>query len=249
MSAVLQVVPRAGLCNRLRAVLCGIGAAEATGRQLIVTWRPGVAFDATMSDLWSVHPIEGEPDPSVDVETFEGGAVFAEGIQPRPWVDNYRTCFELRPDLLARVDQVRLRLLGGPVIGVAVRAHRHAHAKTKRHSPPEWYEVRLQEILAEIPGAAVFVSVDEPEIADRWQQRWPQIVTLPHKGEYGSVRGCQDALCDLHILARCDYLLGAHWSSLSTMAGLLQGNGAYETSIEAPTVTLDDVQWWRGWSA
>ena len=238
--SVLQVIPRAGLCNRLRAVLCGIGAAEATGRRLVVTWRAGVAFDATMGDLWSQHPAEGGSEPGVDVETVEGGSVFAEDVQPRPWIDNYRTNFKLQPALRARVHRVRARLRGGrPLVGVAVRAHRHAHELTKMHSPPEWYEARLEQILADCPGSAVFVSVDVPEIAENWRRRWPQIVTLPRKGEYGTVRGCQDALCDLHVLARCDYLLGAHWSSLSSMAALLQGSGAYETSMAAASIPLE----------
>lgn len=234
---VLHVIPHAGLCNRLRAVLCGIGAAEATDRQLVVTWRPGVAFDATMADLWSAHPSEWLPVVG-DIVTIETGSTFAEELQPRPWVENYRTHFDLRWSLRKRISRVRTHMRGGPVLGVAVRTHLHAHDKTKLHSPPEWYEQRLEEILCEHPGVGVFVSSDVPALVDRWRERWPQIITLPHKGAYGSIRGCQDALCDLHILASCDYLIGAHWSSLSTTAGLLQGTGAFETSISPASMPI-----------
>lgn len=243
MAGILQVVPRAGLCNRLRAVLCGIGVAEATNRKLVVSWRPGIVFDALMNDLWLLHPAEGYPEPSEDIEIIETGAVFGEDIQPRPWIDNYWPNFTLTQELRARVNWTipPLHGAGYPVIGLAVRAHQHAHDKTKFYSPPEWYEFRLDQILADFPDAAVFVSCDVPELVEQWRQDWPQIVTLPDKGEYGSVRGCQDALCDLHILAGCDYLLGAHWSSLSSTAALLQGTGAYETSLTASKVSLKEL--------
>ena len=241
---------RQGLCNRIRGLLCAIGAAETTGRRLFVVWEPGVACEARLDDLWSTSiPVAGWVQARV-LARLAGGTsrpevlpsrypivyvhtqhLFALELQPRPWIENYRR-LELRSELQERVDEVVAEIGDRPVVGAAIRAHAvHAHEKSRTESPPNWYEDRIEAILRSHPGCAIFVSSDDPEITQRWQARWPDdVFALRGKGGYATVRGVQDALCDLHVLAGSAYLLGAHWSSLSTVAGIMQGGETVETS-------------------
>ena len=243
-----------GLGNRLQATLCGIGAANATERKLLLAWEPSHVCGALMEDLWehdithpswltaraltrlgaSVDHLAGRR-PVVHITT---GVPFAEDVQRCPWIDHYRPHFTLRADLQQRVDEVVSCFGDRPVIGVAIRANAtEAHKKSLQYSPPEWYEQRLDELLSEHPGAAVFVSSDEPDITAKWQARWPDVYALLGKGAYASKRGVQDALCDVHLLAGSSYILGSYFSSMSRIAGMLRGDGAIETSQEPAQIT------------
>ena len=254
----LNFVTQQGLCNRLRGLLCAIGAAEASARKLLVTWDAGPVCGATMDDLW-VHDLHVLSWPVSRTLLRLGGGwrhdkvmsnrrmvmarsvhTWALDIQPRPWIDNLAR-LQLRPDLQARVDEVGAPLVGRPVLGVSARLHKNAHTRSRAESPATWYESRIGQILTDNPGAAVFVSCDVPEITQAWCNRWPDVHTLPSKGAYGTAHGVQDALCDLHLLARCSYLLGAVESSLSETAAVMRGGDRMETSARLPGISVAEA--------
>ncbi len=50
----------------------------------------------------------------------------------------------------------------------------------------------------------------------------------------------QDAVCDLYLLARTDFIIGSAGSSFPITAAWLAGHGGFETPIEPSAVDLDE---------
>ena len=81
-----------GLANRLRAMASGAAIAQATGRQLVVIWRPDAHCEARMGDLFTYPGPVIEQDPAGVLRStvfqaynymeIEDGAQFQEPILP-----------------------------------------------------------------------------------------------------------------------------------------------------------------------
>ena len=258
---LLLINARRGLGNRLRAVLSGWAFADASGCSLRVMWLPNSQCGARLDDLWH-HPFhelplnqgrllaaasggwvdhlgEGELDltrfrrPTVAVhagEAFDNPA----GIH---WYDRLERLAPVAA-IRDRVEATSHDLAGtGPLVGVMVRAHASAHAATAASDPVDYALRRLDEIRAASPHCTVFLSSDSPEASEFVRSRH-DVVELADKGEFNSVRGVQDAVCDLYLLASCGWIVGSHASSFSEIAGLLARHGGYETPMQQPAASL-----------
>lgn len=261
---VLHLQVRSGLCNRLRALLSGVSAAEATGRQLRVTWTPSPQCGARLDDVWS-HPFRETnrlerrrwrvSDVSDDrylsdltgeetarILHVRSGKVLMEGTPAtQQWPSNLRLMQPL-PELQDRIDAVDALLGDAPRVGIQLRTHPSAHPEALAASPVSWYVDQLRPVLEEVPGVRIFGSFDTPEAeAELRSVLGDALVTTPDKGAFNSVRGVQDAVCDLYLLARCDFIFGAHLSSIGSTAGYLQQRTAYASARLAAGLTWEQA--------
>jgi nodulation protein Z len=157
----------------------------------------------------------------------------------RPLMDRdaaRRSAVELQRDVMARQlrprSAIRERIeafasqhLGGPSVGVHVRY-------TDRRSRLGAIERELERCRAARPGARVLVATDNREVRDQFARRW-DAVSAPHwypePGERlhknpqdpDRLEGAVAALVDLHLLGRCDQLVGDGSSSFTMVAALL----------------------------
>jgi hypothetical protein len=144
------------------------------------------------------------------------------------------------PELRARIADAWMQMDPHvPLVGLMVRAHSSAHRETMASQPVAFALERLHRIREVAPEATVFLSSDSPEASAIIRAQHP-VVELPEKGGFNSMRGVQDAVCDLYLLASCQWIIGSHASSFSEIAGLVAGHGGYETSVDRATADLEE---------
>lgn len=156
-----------------------------------------------------------------------------------PWpsmISRFRPVAELRTRILSAWTQIDPER---PLVGVMVRAHSSAHNETVASQPVEHALKRLSKIRQVAPDAMVFLSSDSPEASALIRAKHP-VIELAHKGPFNSLRGVQDAVCDLYLLASCQWIIGSHASSFSEIAGLVAGHDGYETSLHPATASLGE---------
>ena len=257
---VLVVRTAAGLCNRVWALLGGAAYAEATGRSYAFVWHPTHACGARFDTLWdSPYREIGSRTASVLARlagttpyselTFDhprrvlvvvaGKPLMPDHPQIRPPRDYFQS-LQLVPQLEARVERAYEEGFAGRrrTVGVMIRANSSAHAVSRETSPPEWFYRRMDDIRADYPDVGFFLSTDSPEVSDEVHRRFADVAELPGKSEFNSATGVQDGVCDLYLLARTDYIIGAAGSSFSVTAGWLAGHGGFETPTHPPESDL-----------
>jgi hypothetical protein len=148
-----------------------------------------------------------------------------------------RENLHLQPDIRARVDDFARRHLNSRAVGVHVR-YSDRLAKL-------WSILRaLDGVLARAPELEVFLATDNVEVKRLFEEVYPGVVSAPHwYPEAGqrqhwaarSIDPCEagvEALIDMYLLARCDWLIVDRSSSFSQIAVLLS---------EAPAAQVIDV--------
>jgi hypothetical protein len=260
---LLLLNARRGLGNRLRSLLSAFAYADATGCGLRVVWEPNEQCGAKLGELWE-HPARLAPvararylaklsggweehleADDLDLSVFRRPILALHSSQPFsnpagiPW---HSTFSRLRP-----VQEIRTRIARTwsvidphrPLVGVMVRAHSSAHRDTAASEPVVHALERLRNIREVAPDAAVFLSSDSPEASSVIRAEH-SVIEVPAKGPFNSLRGVQDAVCDLYLLASCQWIIGSHASSFSEIAGLVAGHGGYETSVDRATARLEE---------
>jgi hypothetical protein len=256
MPRLLVVNVCGGLGNRIRVVLSGYAVAQATGRAFAYVWPIDDQFGAKMTDLWEVPHRElpwqvarviaklgGGWQSAVDLDdrrpvlAYWSAMIPAEG-DPRvaPWGEHLRA-LRLVPALRDRVDE-RAAAWDRPMVGVMIRAHGSVHPVTARLSPPEWFYERMAAIRAEHPDVGFFLSTDSPAVAEEVTRRFDGVDQIDGKAEVNSGAALADAVVDLYLLARTDYMLGSHYSSFSDAAALLRPEIGYETAVDPSVRSL-----------
>ena len=120
------------------------------------------------------------------------------------------------------------------MVGVSIR-YRNAHPKTLEASPPEWFIQRINELHEQFPGVLFFLSTDCEEASQLIRSSTQAaICQLPRNYRSDQPDGIQEALCELYLLTKTNYVLGSYWSSFSDMAGRIRGNSTYENSKSRP---------------
>ena len=238
----------AGLGNRVRVVLGAKSLAAREGRAFYYVWPTGKQFGPTMGQLWDVR--EGGRTTSratsrllakhwhyVDetltwlddakrrerIWQLRTGSEIRLPADARPWADELRELTPV-PEISDRVNRIfDADLKGRPYVGVMIRAHAVAHAKTRDTSPVEWFVRRMHEIRDAEPGIGFFLSCDTPAVQAQVIDQVPGCVGLEDKGAYNSVEGVRSALADIYLLASSQRLLGPHFSSFVELAQHLSG--------------------------
>jgi hypothetical protein len=260
---LLLLNARRGLGNRLRSVLSALAYADATRCGLRVVWERNAQCGAELGDLWE-HPVQLVPasrarylarlsggweehleDDDIDLAVFRRPILALHASQPFsnpagiPWHSTLSR-FRPVPELRTRIADAWLQIdLQRPLVGLMVRAHTSAHRETVASQPVAYALERLGKIREVTPDAVVFLSSDSPEASALIRAKQP-VVELSPKGPFNSLRGVQDAVCDLYLLASCQWIIGSHASSFSEIAGLVAGHGGYETSVDRATATLEE---------
>jgi hypothetical protein len=149
-----------------------------------------------------------------------------------------REYLQLQPDIRVRVDDFARRHLSSRAVGV--------HVRYSDHRAELWLTLRaLDRVLASSPGLKVFLATDNVEVKRLFEEVYPGVVSAPHwypkagqvlhRGARGIDAGEAgvEALIDMYLLARCDWLIVDRSSSFSTIAVLLSS---------APATQVVDVR-------
>ena len=241
-----------GLGNRLRAAVTAPVWGEATGRNVRIAWPTSPDFSAQIDDLFEHHlPLvtpalvrmagaalgyesvrTAPPRGHRPLTVISSGSAFRDPdgrkISPAPELQR------LRPTTAVLQRMADIAPPRGPRLGVMIRAHADAMAKTVQRSPVEWFERRIHDLRRTGTDFEVFLSTDSPEAAERLESSVGPLFRLHDKRPHNSRYGLIDAVADLYLLARCDYILGSHRSSFSETAASFAPHGGYETAGITP---------------
>jgi len=160
---------------------------------------------------------------------------------PLDWPDTraqtplFREHLAPRQEVRAAIDEfATARFTAHPVIGVHVRLTREAVAQ-KGLVPLARYFAAIDCILAANREGMIFLATDNAEISQAFAERYPRCVSREKWfGAPGEplhlnpscpdpLQQSRDALVDMLLLARCDYLLHAGTSSFSLLAAVAAG--------------------------
>lgn len=133
----------------------------------------------------------------------------------------------LHPQLQGRVDQLKDNFFGKKTVGV--------HVRYTDHRTHVWTVLkRLNALLERAPDLQIFLSTDNIQIKNMFEDGYPGVITTPHW--YPSTPGLRihsnpnhpdpmesgnEALVDLYLLAECNYLIIDTSSNFSAIAALL----------------------------
>ena len=254
-----------GLGNRLRMTLAARNLATARNREFAVVWPTGSRFRPRFSDLWEGdlgHPlplilaqllgrfypfrdghirnIDSDADSRLWLIRTGGGLELPDGV--RDWEDELRELVPIAA-IADRIEKLHAQFHGAAYLGVQIRSHPVSHSQTKTLSPVEWFEHRLAEIHETDPTLRFFFSCDEEEVKSQFLDLSPGSVALDEKGPYNSVRGVQDAIVDLYLLASSGYIIGPSHSSFVELAVYLSDHTVYlETSMKVAQLHVDSLE-------
>ena len=133
----------------------------------------------------------------------------------------------LHRDLRRRVDQFAGDFGGRPTVGV--------HARYTDHRIRLWSVLRqLEHLLQRHPDLQIFLATDNMQIKQMFERNYSNVITTPHwysptpgvpihfsRSRPDAVESGREALVDLYLLAKCNYLIIDTSSSFSYVASLL----------------------------
>jgi hypothetical protein len=233
MTDTLVVDVRAGLGNRLQALISGICMAQDMGKKLQIIWAPEEACNAKYQDLFqkdclpiwikiNLGPCLAEP---VKVVNQEDADAYITRKDTRPilsysrfycrnediwmnWVRRLMPAFAL-PTLPI--------ISGGKRIGIHIRRGDHKESTTR--SPLQLFI----DTMAREPESSVFiVATDDLSVRTTLQGLFGQRVFFPASVlSRTSIKGMKDAVTDMFSLAMCNMIYGSSGTSFSNMAAIL----------------------------
>jgi hypothetical protein len=157
---------------------------------------------------------------------------------------------ELQPELRGRVDEFAARELGEVNIGLHIRY-------SDRKNSFEQYPLLVDRIVRRHPNATIFLATDNRDVEAQFRQRYQRVAVTqkwypppgvplhrtptPDKLELG-----MEALVDLWLLGRCQYLVYNDTSTFGVMANLLSSaprENVFETSPRLSSVVRRVKHW------
>lgn len=144
-----------------------------------------------------------------------------EALLRHLWDEHLR----LAEPLQARVERFRRDALGGPAVGVHVRA-------SDLWTRVAAIERAVGKVVARRPELAVFLATDNRDVLERYERLFPRVVSTPkwyprpgkpmhdNADRPDALQGARDALVDLHLLAGCEHLVIDSRSSFGRLAAL-----------------------------
>lgn len=250
---MLELMPCAGLANRMRAIASAASAAELLERGLRIGWKvdPGIQtaafrdlFDAAALPRW-IGIVELGRNPGIWNEAPEANSAadwnmflaanaaspvltfksWAAFFEPNTaaWLRHLRS-LKPQPAITAAADAILAPVPeGAPLIGIHIR--RTDHKRSIIHSPSGLFWQAMRAALANDPATMFYVaSDDERERAEAEARFGACVITGPETlPGRSTIEGCQGALVDLLCLSRCDRILGSAGSSFSEIAAAYSG--------------------------
>ena len=248
--APLELMPCAGLANKLRAIVSGMCWAQDLGTSLHVVWRSEVRLLIgqfyTYIDVQSVPswvtieecitaPHSGWNDVPVicSADEFNRHMELQMGRQfyRIKSYSRFHTADEERwlqllrglkphPDFLVKRNQI-LGLIAAPVVGVHIR--RTDNKKSIQFSPSQLF---WDAMAACSPDTVFyFATDDEGERAEAIRRFGADRIIVGYKTILGrdTMEGGHQGMLDLYCLSTCSKILGSYWSSFSEMAAAWGG--------------------------
>lgn len=155
----------------------------------------------------------------------------------------------IQPAIQAKIDDFQQRNWKGTMVAVHVRC---TDLKTDLGA----YDRALEKILPGISDPTLFLATDNPAVQERYQQRYGKIVSTPkwYPKDGASLhqnKECPnrfengiEALVDMYLLGRCQYLIYPGSSTFSWISSILfNGDPANLIDIEKPRL----VRRFKGW--
>lgn len=257
--SLVAVMPKyAGLGNRLRSFMGLRALADLEGRRFAYVWPVNKYFGASMTDLWQIsdtrlNAATGRFLTTTQQVYIDPTLSWLDSARPRGlWVVRNGHEVKLPPGApawqeqlraTAPADQVReiieskhAEFDGQPYIGVMIRAHKHSHAETLKHSPVSWFERRMHELQEQHEGVRFYLSCDVPELKASLASRFPGTIAVQEEAAYASRRAMVLSTVDIYLLASAGYILAPHYSSFPELAGHLAGPSLpLETAVNGVT--------------
>jgi hypothetical protein len=126
--------------------------------------------------------------------------------------------------------------VGQKVLGVCVRTKAVTHM-TAGASPPSWFLTRIQSFLRDNPGWRLFLSMDDVRALPGFLKELPPGIDVCYQNKtapFASDASMVDALVDLYLLGKSDYMLAPHGSTFHIAALALRRDPrpmGWETSV------------------
>ena len=246
----LYIIPRGGLCNRLRAIASARRAAELLGSTLSVVWNWSIWGDLFehCDDFELITHHSGIPQGVPVHQTLlkkHGGDVLNQKLVLEDEIVILESCHYFSMNGLPPITMQGLlgwflhpnqeiqkmaidkrQELGDEVVGVHIR--RTDNDRSTRESPDELFLAEIDQIAArQIP---VYLATDNPETRDHFRRSFPDTVrTIRHRREVGPrwpvkrriTSDVQDDFLDLLVLSKCSWVLGSCFSSFSETSMVL----------------------------
>jgi len=144
-------------------------------------------------------------DETYDAAFFDSVAAYLRRLQPRAELQERAEAFELPPRC----------------VGIHVR--RDGSCSEFDRSKEVHFQAIMEGLVDRDPEIGFFVASNEPEVEERFQQRFGDRVRRRPKQGAGRhcIPGMEDALVDLLILSRTRAIVGTYYSSYSHVAAAL----------------------------
>jgi hypothetical protein len=243
----LILVPKSGLCNRLRAIASARRLCHRLGARCSLVWDWGdfwqyfAAIPALdVLNFWPLcvrstrlPPGTAPRERTIDVRTrivkLRTGLIFwGHDEQPISISDLPNYVPRLHPRLEAAVEDFASRRLAGAV-GFHIR--RTDHKDAIRQSPDHLFVQEAERVIDS--GKRIFLATDNLSTEQMMVRRFgPSVVIHPPRKVLASrwprpqfdALALEDDLLDLFLLVRTEYIVGCQQSSFSALAMALNGS-------------------------
>lgn len=231
----------AGLCNRLRALVSGICAAEDLGETLHLSWPLEPSCNARFTDLFAFNMM----GVTLTDEPFRGTKMclspeewevqkdsleirirsYAQFYRKDRWLGHLRSLTP-RQEFIEAANS----LVTPGMIGVHIRRGDHIHCIKK--SPTEAFIARMKEYPEYV---RFFLATDDPKEFHRLKNIFgDRIVFAGSPFDRSSLAGMRSAILDFVCLSKCAAILGSSGSTFSETAAAYGEKILYKVEVEEP---------------
>jgi hypothetical protein len=140
----------------------------------------------------------------------------------------FRKYLGMRPDIQTHIDVFQKLHYGNPTIGIHVR---YSDRKTNLSA----YKAKVEKVLSVEPNATIFLATDNRQVLEDYQGRYSKVISTPkwypdssETMHYGAscpnrFQNGVNALVDIMLLSRCNYLIYSGQSTFSYLSRVLSG--------------------------
>lgn len=237
--------PRAGLCNRMRAISSAYELSKKYNTRLIILWNRdsglNCRFDKLFLDIPNVKVINYclkydfiikllglffthkfinvriKDRKKYEKELEKGNNILITTFSNLSEENNFK-CLVIRPEIQKIIDDIISGVHNKDLVGVHIR--RTDHVVSIEKSTTELFIDEMNKIIDNNPDVKFFLATDSDEEDKKLKELYgDRIISNPNK-VYGrnSENGIIDGLVDLGCLSKCSCIIGSSGSSFSWTA-------------------------------
>jgi len=157
----------------------------------------------------------------------------------------------LSPLILQKIEDYYSTYFKGKIIGIHIR---YSDRQTNLNA----YEKAVSFFLKRNPDARIFLATDNIQILDYYKNKYVSVLSTPKWYPPSSIamhqnQSCpnriingEEALIDMYLLSRCDYLIYSGWSTFSLISRLVSNIPTENiVDIDKYNLTVRFKQWLR----